>query len=73
MEKEGNFDISFFFWFTPWPYYSLFYTHVVVVVHQGNCWEEVEAHRQRPGSQMLCLFHYVEVKARRSARVVLAT
>ena len=25
---------------------------VVVVVHQGNCWEEVELHRQRPGSQM---------------------
>ena len=33
-------------------FYSLFYIHVVVVVHQGNCWEEVEVHRQRPGSQM---------------------
>ena len=36
-------------------------------------WEEVEVHRQRPGSRMLYSFHYVEVKARRSARVVLAT
>ena len=38
-------------------FYSLFYIHVVVVVvvvvvHQGNCWEEVEVHRQQPGSQM---------------------
>jgi len=35
-------------------FYSLFYIHVVVVVvhPQGNCWEEVELHRQRPGSQM---------------------
>ena len=39
-------------------FYSLSYIHVVVVVvvvvvvHQGNCWEEVEVHRQRPGSQM---------------------
>jgi len=33
-------------------FYLLFYVHVVVVVHQGNCWEEVELHRQRPGSQM---------------------
>ena len=24
------------------------YTLCVVVVHQGNCWEEVELHRQRP-------------------------
>ena len=35
-------------------FYSLFYIHVVVVVvvHQENCWEEVELHRQRPRSQM---------------------
>ena len=31
-------------------FYLLFYVQVVVVVHQGNCWEEVEVHRQRPGS-----------------------
>jgi len=33
-------------------FYSLFYAQVVVVVHQGNWWEEVELHLQRPGSQM---------------------
>ena len=29
-------------------FYLLFHVHVVVV-HQGNCWEEVELHRQRSG------------------------
>ena len=32
-------------------FYLLFHVHVVVV-HQGNCWEEVGLYRQRPGSQM---------------------